>query len=65
MPQFLTVAQTAKSLNVSHLTVYRKITSGEIPHTRLGRKVLVPAVFIENMVTEAMTGNKNPVPAGA
>ncbi|MDR1058566.1 MAG: excisionase family DNA-binding protein [Treponema sp.] len=56
MPQFYTVAQTAKALNVVPLTVYRKTATGEIPSTRMGRKVLIPAAFIENLVTQALSG---------
>jgi excisionase family DNA binding protein len=55
MPNFFTVAQTAKSLNVSKLTVYRRTVTGEIPSTRIGRKVLIPAAFIEKLVTQAMS----------
>ena len=50
--QFYTVRQIAEVLNVSYLTAFRKI--------------LVPAAFIDNMVTQAMSGNKTPpVPAEA
>jgi excisionase family DNA binding protein len=57
MPQqFYTVAQTAKVLGVSSLTVYRRTSTGEIPSTRMGRKVLIPAAFIEALVAKAMSG---------
>jgi excisionase family DNA binding protein len=56
MPQFYTVAQTAETLNVAKLTVYRRTTTGEIPSTRMGRKVLIPAAFIENLVTQTLSG---------
>jgi excisionase family DNA binding protein len=64
MPQqFYTVAQTAKSLSIAKLTVYRRITSGEIPSTRMGRKVLIPAAYIENLVAQAMSGAQHATPA--
>jgi excisionase family DNA binding protein len=64
--QFYTVRQIAEVLNVSYLTAFRKITDKEIPSIRMGRKILVPAAFIDNMVTQAMSGNKTPpVPAEA
>jgi excisionase family DNA binding protein len=53
--QFYTVAQTAKSLSIANLTVYRRISSGEIPSTRIGRKVLIPAAYIETLVAQAMS----------
>jgi excisionase family DNA binding protein len=58
MPQFYSVAQTAKSLNVAKLTVYRRTATGEIPSTRMGRKVLIPAAYIETLVAQAMTGTQ-------
>jgi excisionase family DNA binding protein len=68
MSQFCTVAQTAKSLNVSKLTVYRRTATGEIPSTRMGRKVLIPAAFIENLVTQTLSEAQRtiaPEPQGA
>jgi excisionase family DNA binding protein len=64
MPQqFYTVAQTAKSLSIANLTVYRKIAAGEIPSTRIGRKVLIPAAYIETLVAQAMSGAQHATPA--
>jgi excisionase family DNA binding protein len=69
MPQqFYTVAQTAKALNVVPITIYRRTATGEIPSTRMGRKVLIPAAYIETLVTRAMTGAQHtaaPEPQGA
>jgi excisionase family DNA binding protein len=68
MLQFFTVAQTAKTLNVAKLTVYRRTATGEIPSTRIGRKVLIPAAFIENLVTQTLSGAQHAValePQGA
>ncbi|MDR2662722.1 MAG: excisionase family DNA-binding protein [Treponema sp.] len=68
MPQFYSVAQAAKALNVVPLTVYRRTATGEIPSTRMGRKVLIPAAYIENLVTQTMSGARHaaaPEPQGA
>jgi excisionase family DNA binding protein len=35
--QFLTVAEVARLLRVSNMTVYRLITGGELPAVRVGR----------------------------
>ncbi|MDR1445498.1 MAG: excisionase family DNA-binding protein [Treponema sp.] len=63
MPQFYSVSQTAKALGVSSLTVYRRTSSGEIPSTHMGRKVLIPAAFIEKLVSQAMSGTQRVTPA--
>jgi excisionase family DNA binding protein len=66
--QFYTVRQTADVLSISTLTVYRRTATGEIPSTRMGRKVLIPAAYIENLVTQAMSGAQHvaaPEPQGA
>jgi excisionase family DNA binding protein len=64
--KFYTVRQTADTLNVSYQTVFRKITEKEIPSIRLGRKILVPVSFIDNLVTQALAEvSTAPVPAGA
>jgi excisionase family DNA binding protein len=67
MPQqFYTVRQTADILNVSYQTAFRKITKKEIPSMRMGRKILVPSVFIDNLVSQAMAAvSTAPVPAWA
>jgi excisionase family DNA binding protein len=56
MSQFYSAAQAAKSLNIAKLTVCQRTATGEIPSTRIGRKILIPAVYIENLVTQAMSG---------
>ena len=58
--QFLTIRQTAEALNVSYMMVFRKISEKEFPSIRLGRKILVPATFIDNLITNAMSGTKTP-----
>jgi excisionase family DNA binding protein len=63
--QFYTVRQTAEALNVSYQTVFRKVTDKEFPSMRLGRKILVPAAFIDSLVTETMSGAKTPAPVKA
>ena len=64
--KFYTVRETAEALHVSYLTVFRKITEKEFPSIRLGRKILVPAAFIDSLVTQAMAEIKTPpVPAEA
>ena len=35
--QFLTVAEVAKALRISNMTVYRLINSGDLPAVRVGK----------------------------
>ena len=64
--QFYSIRQTAEVLNVSYQTAFRKITEKEIPSIRMGKKVLVPAAFIESLITQAMSeSKKSPVSAEA
>jgi excisionase family DNA binding protein len=65
LKQFYTVRQTAEILSVSYQTVFRKVTDKEFPSMRLGRKILVPATFIDSMVTCAMSGANAPAPVKA
>ena len=54
MPQFYTVRQTAEILNVSYMMAFRKIAGKEFPSIRMGRKILVPATFIDRLIAQAM-----------
>jgi excisionase family DNA binding protein len=40
--KFLTVAEVAKVMRVSKMTVYRLVHSGELPAVRVGRSFRVP-----------------------
>ena len=63
--QFYSVRQTAEVLNVSYQTAFRKVTDKEFPSIRLGRKILVPAAFIDSLIKNAMAGAKVPAPIKA
>jgi excisionase family DNA binding protein len=51
--KFHTIKQTAELLQVSPLTVWRKTQTGEIPATRLGRRVLIPDEFFDQLKDRA------------
>ncbi|WP_130342858.1 helix-turn-helix domain-containing protein [Herbihabitans rhizosphaerae] len=40
--QFMTVAEVAKLMRVSKMTVYRLVHSGELPAVRVGKSFRVP-----------------------
>lgn len=49
----LTVDETAKLLGLSRNSAYQGILSGEIPHVRVGKRILVPRVALEKMLENA------------
>ena len=56
--RFLTVAEVAKVMRVSKMTVYRLVHSGELPAVRVGRSFRVPETavneYLEHAYVEAM-----------
>lgn len=48
--EVLTVPEAADLLRVGRTTMYRLIHSGEIKHIKIGRKVLIPRIYINNFV---------------
>ena len=49
----LTVEQTAEILGISRPTAYEAIQTGEIPHIRIGRRILIPRVALDRKLAEA------------
>lgn len=54
MPQFLSIAEFMSATKVSRPTVDRKIKTGEIPSTRIGCRILIPAAFLKELEDRAM-----------
>jgi len=50
-----TVDECAERLQISRPSAFRGIKSGEIPHIRIGRRILVPVVALEKMLENATT----------
>jgi excisionase family DNA binding protein len=54
---FLTVAEVARRLRVSNMTVYRLINAGELPAARIGKSYRLREtdvdVYLENSYTQA------------
>jgi excisionase family DNA binding protein len=55
--QFLTVAEVAKMMRVSKMTVYRLVHSGDLPAVRVGKSFRVPEqavhTYLENAYFDA------------
>lgn len=53
----LSVEETAKALGIGKDAAYEGIRTGAIPCVRIGRRILVPRVALEQMLTAACVGN--------
>jgi excisionase family DNA binding protein len=51
--QFLTVAEVAKMMRVSKMTVYRLVHSGELPAVRVGKSFRVPEQAVHSYLENA------------
>lgn len=53
----LTVPETAELLGVSRAFAYTLVARGELPSLRLGRRVVVPRVAIDALVSSCLEGD--------
>jgi excisionase family DNA binding protein len=53
-PRFYSVAQAARLLGMSTMTLYRAINGGEFPAVRIRNRLIVPAKAIESMADVAV-----------
>ena len=54
MPQFVTISQAVGILSISRPTIVRKVSAGEIPSVRLGKRILIPSDFFKQLNDKAM-----------
>jgi excisionase family DNA binding protein len=64
MPQFFTIDEAALILWVSRVTIHRKLSSGEIPAARLGKRVLIPATWFQGLFPKAVPETMDNPPEG-
>jgi len=48
-----TVKETAAILGLSKNSAYQGVLAGEIPHIKVGKRILVPCQALERMLNEA------------
>ena len=48
------MAELARELGMSQMTLYRVIAAGEFPAVRIGRRLVVPARVLEDMADAAL-----------
>jgi excisionase family DNA binding protein len=51
-PGVLTVAETARLLRLSRASTYEAIRRGEIPSTRIGRRILISKAKLQTLLRE-------------
>jgi excisionase family DNA binding protein len=51
----LTVEETAEILGISRALAYEAVRRGEIPHLRIGRRIVVPVVAVTRLIESATT----------
>jgi excisionase family DNA binding protein len=47
----VSVPETARLLGISRTHAYELVTRGELPHVRLGRRIVVPRHAIETLLS--------------
>jgi len=58
IPQFVTISELKTAMKVSRQTISRKLKNGEIPHEKLGVRVLIPMSFLTNLESAAWAAMK-------
>ncbi len=53
--QFLTVAEVARALRVSNMTVYRLITAGQLPAVRVGKSYRLREEDVDRFLAQRFT----------
>lgn len=49
----LSVNECAKMLQIARGSAYQAIATGEIPHLKIGRRILIPRVAIQKLLESA------------
>jgi len=53
LPKFITIAELVAAAKISRPTASRKLKTGEIPHVKVGTRVLILASFLMNLESAA------------
>jgi len=49
----LTVSETASLLGLSRNSAYQGVLTGEIPHVKVGKRILIPRKALEELLASA------------
>jgi len=58
LPNFLTIAELVASTKISRQTISRKLKLGEIPHVKIGARILIPTSFLFGLEKTAWSNIK-------
>jgi len=61
----LTVEEAASALGISRAFAYESVRRGDIPHIKIGRRLLVPRAALEQMLSSAMPSDADQIPPDA
>ncbi|MFC2024462.1 helix-turn-helix domain-containing protein [Chloroflexota bacterium] len=53
-----TVSEVARLLGLSRNSAYQGIVTGEIPHIKVGKRILIPCLAFQRMLEGKCTANK-------
>ena len=53
------VDEASKILGLSRNACYLACVTGQLPHLRIGKRILIPRVALEKMLSEAGNGKDN------
>jgi len=58
----LTVSEVAKMLGLSRNSTYEGVKRGEIPHIQVGKRLLIPKVALDNLLSGAEGARSEKIP---
>ena len=60
----VSVAEAARRLDVSPMTLYREIAAGRLAAIRIRDRLLIPRVVLERLIQDAISGAAELTPGG-
>ena len=64
-PQTLSVEEAAQRLGISRSTAYECVRNGSIPSLRFRRRIVIPAVVIDQLLGGALVEDDRPMSAAS
>ena len=60
----VSVAEAARRLDVSPMTLYREIAAGRLPAIRIRDRLLIPRIVLDRLIQDAVGGAAELAPGG-
>lgn len=54
MSKFITVEEFSAQTYRAPITTYRLVKAGKIPSVKMGRRILIPQAFMDDLLSKAM-----------